>query len=191
MIKAIIFDCFGVLVTEGWHPLLDDYFSNSAEQRNTAIKIHNDANRGAINFQTYSEKLAKLGGVSQELISEYLDRSRPNRKLLDYIETQLKPNYKVAILSNASNDWLKDLLTPEQINLFDDIVLSYKTNFIKPEPAIYKLILDNLKVEPSEVIFIDDSQRQIEGGKNVGIKSILYQDFDQMKNDLEKLLAKA
>ena len=112
----------------------------------------------------------------------------PNREVLDYIKHELKPKYKIGIVSNVMADYLYLILSKDDLKLFDDVVLSYKVGVAKPESEIYELALRNLGVKPEEAVFIDDQERFVEAAKAVGMKGIYFQDFNQMKKDLEKLL---
>ncbi|MEX1059185.1 MAG: HAD-IA family hydrolase [Candidatus Saccharimonadales bacterium] len=113
----------------------------------------------------------------------------PNKVLLSYIRTELKPKYKIGIISNAVSDWIAEILEAEDVKLFDDIVISYKVGINKPNPTIYQISLKNLGVMPEETVFIDDIEAYCEAARAVGMQAILYQDFEQMKKELEKLLA--
>jgi len=112
----------------------------------------------------------------------------PNRPLLDYIKNELKPKYKIGIISNAVADFIPDVLSNEDIDLFDDIVVSHRVGVAKPEAQIYEISLDNLGVRAEEAVFIDDIGRFCEAAKSVGMQSVTYKDFEQMKSGLEKLL---
>lgn len=113
----------------------------------------------------------------------------PNRQLLDFIKTQLKPKYKVGVISNAAGDWLYEILPAADVQLFDDIVLSHRAGVAKPELAIYRLSLKNLGVIASEAVFIDDLEPFCQAAKQLGMKAILYESFPQMRRDLGKILS--
>jgi HAD superfamily hydrolase (TIGR01509 family) len=57
---------------------------------------------------------------------------------------------------------------------------------IKPEKEIYIYTLEKNSLKPEDVVFIDDSQKNVDGGKKVGIDSILFQNTDQLRQDLKK-----
>lgn len=112
----------------------------------------------------------------------------PNKVLLTYIRAKLKPKYKIGIISNALGDWVSEILTKEDIELFDDIVISYKVGVAKPTPAIYEKSLKNLGVQAAQAVFIDDIEHFCAAAKSVGMQAIWYKDFEQMKTELETLL---
>ncbi|HLG91218.1 MAG TPA: HAD-IA family hydrolase [Candidatus Saccharimonadales bacterium] len=112
----------------------------------------------------------------------------PNEVLLTYIRTKLKPRYKIAIISNALADFIPEILSQEDINLFDDIVISHRVGVAKPEPAIYEISLGNLGVRANEAVFTDDTEVFCVAARSLGMQAILYENFEQTKNDLEQLL---
>ena len=93
------------------------------------------------------------------------------------------------MLSNSSANWLDELFTPEDINLFDDIILSYEVRVTKPDPRIYRLAAERLGVETKQSVLVDDVKRYVEGAETVGMQAIWYRDFGQMKTELEMILS--
>ncbi|MBI5392693.1 HAD-IA family hydrolase [Candidatus Woesearchaeota archaeon] len=62
-----------------------------------------------------------------------------------------------------------------------------KIIFVKPQPEIYKIALQKINCKPEETVFIDDMQKYVDGANAVGIHGILFQDAEQLKDDLKKL----
>ncbi len=190
MIKAIIFDYFGVIVSEGVTSFLDNFCPVNSTKRQGAIKLIDDYDKNsAITYDEFLEQLAQIAGTTKDVAEKYLDNDYPNRSLINYIRTELKPHYKVGILSNSAQDWVSEELDPEDIKIFDEIVLSYKYKMIKPHPEIFELITNKLNIKPAECVLIDDQMRHCDGARAVGMQAIQYKDFEQFKNELEKLLA--
>jgi len=188
MIKAVIFDCFGVLTTEGFKAFCAKYFAGQPEKRAEAQDLMDQANLALMSHQEFVKRLAKLSEVAPQIVHDYLNSNQPNEQLFDYIRQKLKSKCKIGMLSNASSNWLSELFAHEDILLFDDIILSYEAGMTKPDPEIYKLSAKRLGVEVKECVLIDDVDRYCEGAKTVGMQAILYKDFDQMKTDLEAIL---
>jgi putative hydrolase of the HAD superfamily len=114
---------------------------------------------------------------------------QPNEELLAYIE-KLKNNYKTAILSNADIGSLERRLGADRLEkYFDERVISAEVGIMKPDPKIYLMVSDRLSLRPEECIFIDDMDKHCEGAEAVGMKTVQYINFSQMKSDLEKMLA--
>lgn len=187
MVKAIVFDCFGVLTTEAWLPFKAKYFANDPELLEKAGELSNKANRGLISHFDFIEGVAKLAGISPESANAFISRNVADEELFKYIKV-LKKKYKIGFLSNIAEDYLHRMFTEDQLSIFDVIELSYKTGFIKPQVQSYKLIADKLDVEPKEALMVDDQQRNILGAKEAGMKGILYRDIDQFKQEIKEAI---
>ena len=187
MIKAIVFDCFGVLTAgDGWLSFKTQYFNHDTTLLEEAVSLNKQADAGFITYDDFIEKVARLAGVPQEQARMIIDNNTPNEPLFAYV-AELKPRYKIGMLSNAAANWLSELFSPEQVALFDATLLSYEAGFIKPQPEIYELMAERLGMEASECLLIDDQERYATGAKEVGMTAIWYRDFGQMKQELERL----
>lgn len=188
MIKAIVFDCFGVLATDGWLPFKRINFSKNPELFNRATELNREVDRGIISYDQFVKKIAQMAQVSEKLAHEQIDNNIPDQQLFKYIKKELKPHYKIGVLSNAAANWLGEIFTKEQNALFDAIALSYEVGAIKPEPKAYETIAKRLGVKTAECIFVDDQQRYCLGAEKVGMKSIGYAEFAPFKERLKQLL---
>lgn len=188
MIKAVIFDFFGVLATRGLRQFKLDYLAGNQEKIDQSKKLQQELDVGVIGYDDFIAALAKIAGVSTDVVLKYTEDYKPNLDLLYYIRDELKPHYRIGIISNAGADWVMEILGPTHRRLFDSIVLSYKVGVIKPTPEIYKMSAENLEVKESECVFVDDILAYAQGAEQAGMKAIWYRNFDQMKTELEKLI---
>lgn len=191
MIRAIIFDCFGVLVHDSWLSFKEAYFHDYPDKYDKAGELNYLSNTGKISYEEFLREIADLSGLDLERARRLIDNNPPNLQILDYIRDTLKPAYKIGMLSNAADDWLSDFFTPEELALFDVSILSYKYSCAKPDPRIFTVTAQQLGVSPEECIFVDDIEKNCYGAQEVGMRTIWYQEFDQMKRELEVLLTGA
>lgn len=186
MIKAIIFDCFGVLTVDLWKEFVAKL---PDDQKQQARDINHAYDAGFITNEQFRTQIKDLTGQAVgEVESIFADEGPKNRELLNYI-VALKPTYKIGILSNIASNWINEvLLTNEEQRLFDDMVLSFQVRVTKPEPRIFELACERLGVQPAEVVMVDDIEANCQAAQGIGMKSIVYHDFPQLKADLEQLL---
>ena len=189
MYKAIIFDCFDVLVTNGLPIFVKRYMGGSYESHTAIISLEESLNSGRIDYDTFLLKVSEMGNVSLEETRSILDNNQPDIELFDYIEKKLMLHYKLGMLSNAGDDWLDEMMGPERKSLFEVIVLSYQVGYTKPQREIYEITAQRLNVQPQECIMIDDKNRYCEGAIEAGMKAIEYKTVNQMINELEYILA--
>ena len=69
----------------------------------------------------------------------------------------------------------------------DGAVFSYQVRQLKPEPEIYRTLLDRYHLKPEETVFLDDTPENCEGARKLGITAIQFKDFKQAAAELEKL----
>ncbi|GIV97862.1 MAG: haloacid dehalogenase [Herpetosiphonaceae bacterium] len=91
------------------------------------------------------------------------------------IATLLGQRYPLALLSNALDD-LEILLVEKYRlrHLFAAVINSAAVGVAKPDPQAYELALQALGLSPSEALFIDDKQRNVQAALTLGIPSIRY-----------------
>jgi 2-haloacid dehalogenase len=68
---------------------------------------------------------------------------------------------------------------------FEGIVVSAHEGLLKPDAAIYRLFLDRYRREASRCLFIDDSARNVEGARQVGMEGVLFSGAAGLVRDLE------
>jgi putative hydrolase of the HAD superfamily len=187
MIKAIIFDCFGVLTTEAWLVFKAKHFGHDPKLIKQATGISKQADAGLISRDDEVEKTASLAGISPEEFKDAVNQNVPDEELFEYIR-ELKLEYKIGMLSNISDNYLHHMFSQEQLGLFDAVTLSYKTGFVKPQLAAYGAAARDLGVETTECIMIDDLERNVAGAREAGMQAVLYKNVAQLRQDLAKLL---
>lgn len=188
MIKAIVFDCFGVLVSDGWLPFREKYFSHDADLLEKAIASNKRMDAGLHTYEDFLHNISELSGVEYAETKRLIETNLPNEAIFTYITDHLKAKYKIGMLSNSGVNWLERLFTGEQLALFDETVLSYQIGVIKPDPVAYNTIADKLGVLPEECVFIDDQPRYADGAIRVGMKAIHYTDNKRLFEELAKVL---
>ena len=74
-------------------------------------------------------------------------------------------------------------------DITDDIVYSHEVGLAKPDPAIYALAAHRLGVEPHEIVFLDDSQKCVDGARAAGWHAVLHLDTPTSIRELEAIIA--
>jgi glucose-1-phosphatase len=126
--------------------------------------------------------------VLSPLESHFWGGDMIDEELIDYIRS-LRPRYKTGLLSNAWDDLRRYLQEEWKIaDAFDEIVISAEVGVAKPDPRIYQIILEHLGVTPPEAIFVDDYPDNVEGAIRVGMHAIRFENPEQAKQEIDKLL---
>jgi beta-phosphoglucomutase-like phosphatase (HAD superfamily) len=61
----------------------------------------------------------------------------------------------------------------------------------KPDPRIYALACTRLDVRPDEMVFVDDADACVTGGREAGLHAVRYRDNAQVIAEIEELLREA
>lgn len=106
-----------------------------------------------------------------------------NAMLLDFPEKhvktllKLKQNYRVFLLSNSNQihyDFyirsFRETYGFELSSLFEKMWFSFQLGMIKPNIEIFKYILKDADLIPSETLFVDDTLMHIESARKTGIR---------------------
>jgi len=188
-VRAIIFDLYGVLILNGWPAFKARHFTEREHLWHELHLLGRKADAGPADYTEMIQFAAEQTGESEAAVRHELEHSVVDNELLEYIRTKLKPHYKLGILSNAGTNITERLLTAEQLGLFDTQVLSHGVGLTKPQPEMYQMIADRLGLDPAECLFIDDHERHLAGAENVGMRTLLYANFEQFQVELPAALA--
>src|SRR5258706_6510385 len=158
MIRALIFDCFGVFYPD---PVFT-YMRNPQTPPEKAEALHTldeQAARGKLTKSGFIKQAASLlHKSSKDTEIQFFQRHDNNQKLIDCI-INARSNYKTALLSNIGGDMTDGFFTPEEREqLFDIVILSGNEKFAKPDKEFFTLACERLGVLPQEAIMIDDIQ---------------------------------
>lgn len=200
--RCIIFDLGGVLATFNVQKTIDRLRAEGKKISDEVAKKfsllhslqeHRDFDRGTLSRNDYFLKVTlKLFQDEKylDLVSEILGGAQQDLKLDDngilLLKTLKQFGYEVYLLSNMNSDAQQHIMnqSPDFFKLFDGVTLSYQVKAVKPEPAIYKALLETYKLKPEECLFLDDLAGNIEAGKKMGIDGIVFKNIDQALTDL-------
>lgn len=191
MIKAVIFDCFGVVIADSLKNLMDQMDVSNPELVADLRKSLHANHRGKLSNDEVHTRLAAGLGFSDADYSQMLKKGEvKNQPLLDYI-VLLKDRYKTALLSNIGIGSIEKRFTKKELTrYFDTVTLSGELGFAKPEPEIYEITATKLSVRLDECVFTDDRETFCDGARAVGMQAILFKDLAQFQAEFELLLGR-
>ncbi|NQY89616.1 MAG: HAD-IA family hydrolase [Colwellia sp.] len=141
-----------------------------------------DMEAGKITQRDYwlarAKEVGELVGENWTTMMDFVKRARGQdpmsimrQEMVDLIYLAHKSGLKVAILSNELDLFFGDDIRGKLpfLSAVDVIVDASYTNILKPDPKAYHLCLDELKLEASDCVFIDDQIINAEGANAVGM----------------------
>ena len=88
---------------------------------------------------------------------------------------ELKTDFKLGCITNnvkSSSEENNDNETKEAMSLFDHVIESSIVGIRKPNPEIYMMSCDALKVSPDQCIYLDDLGINLKPGRELGMTTI-------------------
>ncbi len=190
MIRAIIFDCFGVVLTDALQAIREELAAADPDAARAISDIIAANNRGLMEPGESNERIAAILGVTPGTFRRQVETGEVrNDALLQYI-VRLRKSYKTAMLSNIAGSSLARRFPDDELSqYFDEVVASGDIGYAKPEPEAYEITAERLGVRCDDCVFIDDRELFVEGARAVGMQGIVYSDTAQFKKELADVIA--
>jgi HAD superfamily hydrolase (TIGR01509 family) len=186
VIRGIVFDCYGVLVSGSL-----DYLRSltPADKRQEFTDLARAADNGFISREQYvdgvSELIGKPAGEIYDTISKQEVR---NVEMLAYVK-ELRKNYRTAMLSNVGRGSIERLFTKSELDeLFDAVVLSSEIGMTKPSVEAYECAASKLDLLPSECVMVDDIALNAEGAEMAGMRGVVFTSLADCRHEIDLLV---
>lgn len=186
MIKNIVFDLGGVLVN--WDPL--HLYRKIFETEDHAVAFlekvctydwNLEQDRGRTLRAATDLKIKEFPEYESEIRAYYdrwtemFDGTIPeNVQVLEFYRQH--PAYRIYALTNWSRETFSIALKLFPFfGHFDGVVVSGEEGVIKPDPVIYRTLLNRFGLKAEECVFIDDRLENVEGARSLNFHGIHYQ----------------
>ena len=193
---TVVFDLGGVLID--WDPRhLYRRLLPEAEVEPFLEEIGfaawNHAQDAGGSWTTAVDELAARHPEYRELIAAYPARfsetlAGPVRGSVEVLRDLHAAGVRLLALTNWSAETYPYAeATFEFLTLFEDIVVSGVEGVAKPDPAIFRLLLERYGLNPAATVFVDDSLVNVAAAAAAGLRGVLFQDADALRADLSRL----
>ena len=182
----LVFDLGGVVFT--WEPeqLIQKIFSDYNARQRVREDIFQHADWAELDRGTLDREEAIQGAILrtglptadvEALLYRIPDLLVPIPETLNLLQhLKDKTSHKLFVLSNmhlASIHYIEQMYS--FWDLFDGIVISGVVGMIKPEPEIFRLILDRYDLYAPETLYLDDNPENILAARRQGIQSVHFE----------------
>ena len=197
-IKNIIFDFGGVVMDWNQRYFYKTYFNDDEKMEFFLKNICTDE------WNAEQDRGRTLEEGTELLVAEFPDWEKEIRAFYDNWTTMLKGDIpeNVEALKNLANtnfelfgltNWSAETF-PYALEHYDffqvfkgKIVVSGEEKLIKPNPEIWRVLLERYQIKAEESIFIDDNAKNIEVAKNLGFKVIHCLPNINLLEEIEKI----
>ena len=204
-IKNIIFDLGGVLLTLDYHSVPKSFmalgFENFDEVYSQAKQsdLFNKFETGSISAKEFRKRIR---GEKLNISDSEIDRCWNSiilsfsQATLDYLR-ELKESYTLYLLRNTNEIHIKDFVQKIEdsvghknyCDVFEKIYYSNEIGFRKPDTACFDFVIQENQLNRNETLFIDDTEKNIEGAKKAKIETFLYPQNEGLRETLTDVLA--
>ena len=195
-VTAVVFDLGGVLID--WDPryLYRTLFADETAMEDFLTTVTtpewNRAQDAGRPWAEAVEELAARHPEKRDLIEAYWrrwpetlgDAVGPTVDVL----AELRGCVRLFALSNWSAETFP-IARPRYpfLEWFDGIVISGQERLIKPDPAIFRVLLERYDLRPAETAFIDDHAPNVEAAARLGMRAIRFTDAAALRTELRHL----
>lgn len=198
MIKGLLVDLGGVLLSNGWDHDLRAFvakkfnidYEEFSKRHDSIFDIYE---RGKLTFDEYLDWTIfyeKRSFTKEELFQFVLQQAKAKMDVIDFVK-KIKTDFglKVCALSNEGKELALDRIKRFDLESFMDFfVISSFVGFRKPDLDIYNLAIALIQIPPHELCYIDDRPLFVERAKDLGIHAIYHETLEKTKMQLIDLL---
>jgi len=146
--------------------------------------------RGVITQEEAVIRISKRYPENKELImvafKDWYEMMSPIEGTVQLLYKLKKAGYNIYYLSNFQLLAFDNVRNKyDFFKAFNGGIFSYMEKLLKPEIEIYKCLIERYSLLPSETIFTDDMECNIDGCKKIGIGGILFTDPETLIRDLK------
>jgi len=199
IIKAIIFDFGGVVINWDPHRVFDKFFDHNkqaADDFMAEIGFHEwnlKQDEGTPFNQAVMDLSARFPQYANIIHSYDTDWEDSITGIIpetvDLLRRLKGAGYRLYGLTNWNYEKFSLVRHKfEFFNLFEEIVVSGEVKLVKPDPAIYNLLLGKINLTPMECVMVDDSATNVEASRKMGFPAIHFTSPTQLETELRRLI---
>jgi putative hydrolase of the HAD superfamily len=149
--------------------------------------------RGTLSESELIDRLQTRIGATRQEVDAILDAVRNSLvekpETLELIRTLQGRGTPLYCLSNMPGSIYAHLRERHNFwDAFSGIVISGHVQMMKPEPEVFRHLLEKFNLLAEETVFIDDLPTNIESARQVGLHAILFKDAVQCRRELQQIL---
>ncbi|GAA1649138.1 HAD-IA family hydrolase [Actinoplanes couchii] len=152
--------------------------------------LYADLERGAISQIEWNERTGALLGIDGTgLLGRVLENLHPEPSVIAAAQAARAAGITVGIFSNSLGLEPYDVYAGYDIDrLYDAVLISEHYKMRKPDPAIYPIMLNLMRLPGGACVFVDDTARNLAPAEDLGVTTVLAKNPMDTITRLEALL---
>ncbi len=196
MIKTIIFDIGNVLADFNFEGCFKHYTSDEDTyhkmvQATVMSPVWNEFDKGVWSdeeiLQGFIHNDVSIEKQLRNMFTDLKDIIRQRDYAIPWIQELKQEGYQVLILSNFPKK-IYEIHREKELKFLEVVdggILSYRERLVKPDPAIYYLLMNRYHLLPTECLFMDDREENVLAARKVGWKAILFTTKEKAIEEIE------
>lgn len=197
MIKAVVFDWFGVMTpTRGLDSsqrLSADFGIPLEQARSFFLEQSAVLKIGKITEQdfwsAFEVKFPDALPGDKDRIWLDIHASTPDPNMLKLVHTLKSSGVITAVLSNTFPVTANAIRRSDYYDVFDTVFLSSETGLCKPNADFYELCIKEIGLMPEEILFIDDQQKNTDAAKELGMDVLVAKDIARLPSKITAIVS--
>jgi len=201
-VRAVLLDAGGVLLdldyrllqrllaSRGTEASLDDLSTSESIARTTIDRRVREGGRTSQAWREYFRIILARASVAAAPAEEIIDALAETHArvglwtvaidgAVETVRALRDAGYRVGVVSNAEGRVARDLDGAGYAGLFEVVVDSHLVGVEKPDPAIFRIALERMRLEPGEAIFVGDVPSvDVAGARAAGLAPVLLDRHD-------------
>lgn len=196
-IKAVIFDLGSVVFDINWKKINEEmmkkfginvlirscgnekiqkYYDETLVGKREMKEVFNELKTDNVNLDEvvdFYKKLYKKYKRQNEGITELIDKLK------------MKNNLKIFCLTDTNKLHFQAHNEQNSLDEFDKIFTSFQLGIKKSDKEVFVKVLNEIRINPDELIFVDDNEKNVNNAQSLGINAIKFEDNNQLIRELK------
>lgn len=187
---VLIFDLGDVLFS--WSPVTSTSISPKVLKSFLSSSVWRDYECGRLSedecYRLVGEKFSLDPAEVRRAILDARASLLPDNAFIDFIrelQAEAQGALRIFAMSNISApDYEVARGKPADWSIFERVFTSADAGMRKPDLCFYKFVLDEIKADPTSVVFVDDRFENVLAARSLGINGIIFDDVKRIRQAL-------
>ena len=188
--RILIFDLGDVLFT--WSPVTNTSIPPKTLKAILSSTIWQQYERGGLSedecYRLSGEKFSLDPEEVRRAILDARDSLQPDSAFIRFIcnlQVEAQGKLRIFAMSNISApDYAVARTKPADWGIFERVFTSAAAGMRNPDLCFFKYVLDEIKAEPSSVVFVDDRSENVLAARSLGMNGIVFDHVQHVRQSL-------